>query len=99
MAGKRSKPARPEKPPKEAPQRSTSFRAAIYALVALACLVPCFWQSRIQAGDLSSHIYNAWLAKVVASQPTPGLVVRSQTTNVLFDLMLSSLLGPAGAEG
>jgi hypothetical protein len=61
-------------------------------------LVPCFWQSRLQLGDLSSHIYNAWLAQLIGSGRAPGLVIAPQTTNVLFDLMLSGLFKTLGAE-
>jgi len=76
-------------------------RALVYSLVSILLLVPCFWQSRLQAGDLSSHIYNAWLAKLIEYGRMPGLTIASQTTNVLFDLMLSglySLLGPEAAQ-
>jgi hypothetical protein len=65
-------------------------------LVLAAALIPCFWQSRIQAGDLSSHIYNAWLAQLVSAGQAPGIVVAPQTTNVLFDWLLSAFL-PLGA--
>ena len=64
-------------------------------------LVPCFWQPRIQAGDLSSHLYNAWLAQLIARGQAPGLTLAAQSNNVLFDLMLSGLMrawGPAAAE-
>lgn len=60
-------------------------------------LVPCFWQSRVQAGDLGSHIYNAWLAQLIEKGQAPGLRVVGQTTNVLFDLLLSVLLRVCGA--
>jgi len=63
-------------------------------------MIPCFWGSRIQAGDLSSHIYNAWLARLVAEGRAPGLEVKWQSTNILFDLMLSALfpLGVGAAQ-
>jgi hypothetical protein len=61
-------------------------------------LIPCFWQSRIQGGDLSSHIYNAWLAQLIESGKTTGLAVVSQKTNVLVDLMLAGLLRTMGAD-
>jgi len=70
----------------------------IYPLVSVLLLIPCFWQSRLQAGDLSSHIYNAWLAQLIAAGQAPGLTIVRQTTNVLFDLMLSGLFAAAGAE-
>lgn len=74
---------------------------AVFLLVSCAILLPCFWQSRIQAGDLSSHIYNAWLAQLAAKGQAPGLAIVPQTTNVLFDLLLGALLrafGPAAAQ-
>lgn len=69
-----------------------------FALASVLLLLPCFWQSHIQAGDLSSHIYNAWLAQLVESGKTTGLVVVRQTSNVLVDLMLAGLLRTVGAE-
>src|SRR5579863_8563706 len=72
-----------------------------YVVVSLLLLTPCFWQTRVQAGDLSSHIYNAWLAQLIESGHAQGLVIVSQTTNILFDLMLSGLFklfGPAAAQ-
>jgi hypothetical protein len=70
----------------------------VYALVSLILLAPCFWQPRLQAGDLSSHIYNAWLAQLIESGRADGLVVVRQSTNILFDLILSGLLRMFGAE-
>ena len=62
--------------------------------------MPCFWLPRIQAGDLSSHVYNAWLAQLIAAGKAPGLSIHTQWTNVLFDLELSALwgLGPSLAN-
>jgi len=73
----------------------------LYALVSLLLLAPCYWQSRVQAGDLSSHIYNAWLAQLIERGEIHGLRIAGQTTNVLFDLMLGGLYqlaGPAAAQ-
>ncbi len=67
-----------------------------YALASAALLVPCFWQSRIQAGDLGSHIYNAWLAELIRQGRAPGLSIAPQTTNVLFDLLLIGLFRTVG---
>ena len=39
----------------------------LYLLVSALLLAPCYWQRRIQAGDLSSHIYNSWLAQLAES--------------------------------
>ncbi|HJT86983.1 MAG TPA: hypothetical protein VJ732_03980, partial [Bryobacteraceae bacterium] len=61
-------------------------------------LLPCYWQSRIQAGDLSSHIYNSWLAELVEGGHVHGLAVVRQSTNVLFDLLLSDLFRWMGAD-
>jgi hypothetical protein len=69
-----------------------------YALVSLALIAPCFWQPRLQAGDLSSHIYNAWLVHMIESGRAEGLQVVGQTTNVLFDLLLGGLYRVCGAE-
>ncbi|HUI55826.1 MAG TPA: hypothetical protein VLY04_12695 [Bryobacteraceae bacterium] len=66
--------------------------------MSLLLLIPCYWQPRVQAGDLSSHIYNSWLSQLIESGRIQGLVVVSQFTNVLFDLMLSSLFKIVGAE-
>jgi hypothetical protein len=64
-------------------------------------LVPCFWQPRIQAGDLSSHLYNAWLAQLIERGQAPGLSLARQSNNILFDLVLSGSLrafGPGPAQ-
>jgi hypothetical protein len=37
------------------------------------------------AGDLSSHLYNAWLAELIGQGRAPGLVIVEQHTNVLFE--------------
>ena len=69
-------------------------------LISLAVLLPLFWHSRIQAGDLGSHVYNAWLASQ-ARNPALGLTIVRQPTNVLFDIILEQLLpalGPWAAE-
>src|SRR5882762_802603 len=68
-----------EKPP--APQGRSTIT---YVWTSVLLLVPCFWQSRLQAGDLSSHIYNAWLAQSIESGRASGLSIAFQTTNVLF---------------
>jgi hypothetical protein len=68
-----------------------------YALVSLLIGIPCVWQPHIQAGDLSSHLYNAWLANQVSAGQLPGLYLAPQFTNVLFDYLLSFLLKHGGA--
>ena len=67
-------------------------------LFSAVLLIPCFWQSRIQATDLSSHIYNAWLASQIHQGLAPGLWIAPQSNNVLFDLVLEWLLVHVGAN-
>jgi hypothetical protein len=50
------------------------------------------WQEHIQAVDLPSHLYNAWLANYLRAHPVPGLALVPQTTNILFDFILQALL-------
>jgi hypothetical protein len=69
-----------------------------YVLASILLLAPVYWQPRVQAGDLSSHIYNAWLSQLIETGRMQGLVVVRQTTNILFDLMLDGLFRVAGAE-
>jgi len=64
----------------------------------VALLIPCFWQSRIQAADLSSHIYNAWLAALIQRGEAPGLWISFQSNNVLFDFLLEWLLLRVGPD-
>ncbi len=94
--------------------RSTGRAAALHAgasvlqrtpvragLITALVLAPCFWQAHIQAVDLSSHLYNAWLSILIGEGKAPGLAIVSQHTNVLFDLLLAGLmrtLGPWLAE-
>ncbi|HKC70533.1 MAG TPA: hypothetical protein VKB60_02865, partial [Terriglobales bacterium] len=61
-------------------------------------LAPCFWQSSIQAGDLSSHLYNSWLALQIRSGAVHGLSIVPQWTNVAFDWLLTWLLANFGTE-
>lgn len=67
-------------------------------VLSLLLLIPCFWTARIQSTDLGSHIYNAWLTQLVKAGQAPGLELASPSTNVLFDWMLESLLGPLGPD-
>jgi len=70
-------------------------------LISVLLLVPCFWHSRIQAGDLGSHVYNAWLAQLIEHHQISGLTIARQWNNILFDLLLlhvGNLLGLVAAE-
>jgi len=69
----------------------------------LSCLVvvPCLWQPHVESADLSSHLYNAWLALLISQGKLPGLWIEPKWTNVLVDKLLAfsmQLFGPAGAE-
>ncbi|HYG98615.1 MAG TPA: hypothetical protein VD837_05740 [Terriglobales bacterium] len=72
------------------------IRLIAYLAASILLITPCFWQSRIQAGDLSSHIYNTWLASEIRQGKLPGLVVVGHWTNVLFDIVLSGLVRVVG---
>jgi hypothetical protein len=72
-------------------KRALQFlRENVFAVLFLSVLmlIPCFWHAHIQAGDLGSHIYNAWLAQLAERQEISGVVVVHQWSNVLFDLMV-----------
>lgn len=69
--------------------------------ISAVLLVPCFWHKHIEAGDLASHTYNAWLAQLIERGQAPGLYLARQWSNILVDLglaRLSSVAGFAAAE-
>jgi hypothetical protein len=70
--------------------------AAACLIVSLFCVLPCFWQERIQASDLSSHLYNAWLANLMTQHNMAGLHFASLSNNIEFDLILGKLLPAFG---
>ncbi len=73
----------------------------LFTLISILLLIPCFWHSHIQAGDLGSHTYNAWLAQLIHQGKAPGLYLVWQWDNILFDLMvyyLSKFVGFTLAE-
>jgi hypothetical protein len=59
--------------------------AAISAIV----LIPCFWHREIEAADLGSHLYNAWLVDLIHRGQVHGLWIDHRWNNVLFDYLLS----------
>src|SRR5437899_9292567 len=70
-------------------------------LVSTLLAGPCFWHRRIEAGDLASHVYNAWLAQLVERGQAPGLYFARQWNNVACDIALTRLgniFGFAAAE-
>jgi hypothetical protein len=64
--------------------------------VSAALLLPCFWTSTFQAGDLGSHLYNAWLAHLVRAGQAPGLRLVPVWTNVALDWLLEALVAGLG---
>jgi hypothetical protein len=77
-----------------------AFRLRV-VLISLAVLVPCVWQRHIEAGDLGSHVYNAWLAQLIVRGEVPGLYFARLWHNVLCDLLLlhtADFVGFAVAE-
>ena len=71
-------------------------RGGVAALLSAVVVIPCVWQRHIEAGDLGSHVYNAWLAQLVEQGKAPGVYVVTAWKNVLFDLMLFYLGKIAG---
>jgi hypothetical protein len=65
-------------------------RTNIYSISAIsaAVIIPCFWHRHIEAGDLPSHTFNAWLATLIQQGRAPGLYLAPQWYNILFDLLL-----------
>ncbi|HEY4949645.1 MAG TPA: hypothetical protein VIH88_04870 [Candidatus Acidoferrales bacterium] len=59
--------------------------------ISVAVLVPVFWHRNIAAGDLGSHLYNAWLAQLIRHGQVPGLWLAPRWNNVLFDFLLVGL--------
>lgn len=57
-------------------------------VISAAVLLPCFWHARIEAGDLPSHVYNAWLAQLIEKGQAPGLYFSHQHNNILFDIAM-----------
>src|SRR5713101_3587593 len=71
------------------------------AIISVGLMIPCFWHRRIEAGDLGSHVYNAWLAQLIERGQGPGLHLARQWNNVLFDILLlklGNLLGLAAGQ-
>jgi hypothetical protein len=69
--------------------------------ISVLILVPCWWHPRIEAGDLASHVYNAWLAQLIEKGQAPGLYIAKQWNNILFDVALlraGNFVGLVAAE-
>jgi len=82
-------------------RRFSAWRIVAAAAISALVLIPCVWRRRIEAGDLASHVYNAWLAQLIEKGQAPGLYIAKQWNNVLFDVLLlraANLVGLAAAE-
>jgi len=65
------------------------LHVVLILVISSVLLIPCFWHRHIEAGDLGSHVYNAWLAQLIEQGRAPGLYLVRQYDNILFDLLLS----------
>jgi hypothetical protein len=68
----------------------------LFLCVSALVVVPCLWHRHIEAGDLGSHVYNAWLAQLIGKGQAPGLYLAWQWNNVLFDVTLLHVANAAG---
>ncbi len=69
--------------------------------ISILLLIPCFWHAHIEAGDLASHVYNAWLAQLIERGQVSGLTIVHAHQNVLFDYLLTGsahIFGMRAAE-
>lgn len=76
--------------------QSSRYGWLIGVVISAILVTPCFWHHRLEAGDLGSHIYNAWLAQLVEQGKAPGLSIVTQWSNVFFDFVVSGLAHLAG---
>ena len=83
-------------PRPESTGSSRSQHVLLGVLISFCLLIPCFWHSHIEAGDLGSHTYNAWLAQLIEKGQAPGLYLARQWQNVLFDFLLFDLVKLGG---
>jgi hypothetical protein len=60
----------------------------LMSAISAVVIIPCFWHRHIEAGDLPSHTFNAWLATLIQQGRAPGLYLHAQWYNILFDLLL-----------
>jgi hypothetical protein len=67
------------------------------AVVSALLGVPCVWQRHIESYDLATHVYNAWLEHLIATEHLPGLWINHQITNIVFDSLLTWSLVAFGA--
>src|SRR6266581_8293835 len=82
-------------------QAATNFVRKNLLRIAIASAVvalPCFWQAHVGFGDFPSHVYNAWLYPKVAAGELQGLAASGQHTNILADVLLTSLMQHLGVD-
>lgn len=72
-------------------QNLSGERWLIALVISATLITPCFWHRYLEAGDLGSHVYNAWLVQLIQQGKAPGLTIVPQWNNVLFDFMLTGL--------
>jgi len=58
--------------------------------ISILVLIPCFWHREIEAADLGSHVYNAWLVQLIHKGQVHGLWIDHRWNNILFDYLLSA---------
>ena len=75
-----------------APHGPQTLKNSIGIIVSLLVVLPLFCMPRLLAGDLPSHLYNAWLANQIHDGKVAGLAISSQTSNIAADVALSVLL-------
>jgi hypothetical protein len=68
-------------------------------LVSLAVASFCLLQRKIEICDLGSHLYNTWLTQLVRAGQAPGLELRAQWCNTLFDRILEVSVAAFGFSG
>jgi len=68
----------------------------LFLITSTLLVVPCIWHRHIEAGDLASHVYNAWLAQLIQKGQAPGLYLAPQWNNVLLDVSLLRVASVAG---
>jgi hypothetical protein len=71
-------------------------RWLLLSAISAVVLIPCFWHRRIEAGDLASHTYNAWLFHLIKHGQAPGLYIQTQWNNILVDVALAQLGSAVG---
>ena len=71
--------------------RFVLWRVLAGLFLSVILVVPCLWHRWLVAGDLGSHVYNAWLTQMVERGGLPGVRLADQWNNVLFDFLLTGL--------